>query len=218
MTEVMTLALPGSRDQGLDPEGAMDVMDKRMSQASALLVGCGLGTQKGTKAFVHRLCEQSDLPMVIDADGLNALADDTEFIRAHSDGKWILTPHAGEFKRLAGDVDLDDRIEVAREWANRLDVVLVLKGMPTVIAAPNGHVYTCGTGNPSLATAGTGDVLAGMTAGLLAQGLTAEAAAVCAVHVGGAAADAYAARTSRRTMMAMDLLNETPGVLHERFD
>jgi len=142
----------------------------------------------------------------------------TDLIREHAQGRWILTPHTGEFRRLAGEVDLTRRIEVVQEYARAWGCVLLLKGMPSVVGWPDGTVWINATGNPALATAGTGDVLAGLCAGLLAQGLPPTQAAVCALHVGGAAADRYATHCGMASMMALDLLTHLPVVLRERFD
>lgn len=220
LTEVMTLGLPTDDAGALRPEAALDALDARLDQARALLVGPGLGRQAPTARFVRALLADAadrNLPAVVDADGLNALAGHTDLLE-RAEGRWVLTPHAGEFGRLAGeDVALDDRIRTARAWAVRWGCVLLLKGMPSVVAAPGGAVYVGGTGGPALATAGTGDVLAGLCTGLLAQGLEPVRAAVCALHLGGAAADRYAAHRAARTLLATDLLDELPHVLHERF-
>lgn len=217
MTEVTTVPLPPSGD-GVDPDGALDALRERLEKARALLIGCGLGRHPETQRFVRALLQQVDLPVVVDADGLNALAGHTDLIARHARGRWILTPHAGEFKRLAGDdVDLTDRLRTARRFAEAWNCVLVLKGLPSVTACPDGRVFVNGTGNPALATAGTGDVLAGLCTGLLAQGMPAAEAAAAALHLGGAAADRYTRRHGARTMIATDLLAQLPRVLHERF-
>ena len=218
MTEVTTLALPEASDGGLDLHSALAVLKPRLEKARALLVGPGQGRHIGTQRFTRALLQQTNLPAVIDADGLNALADAPDLIARHARGRWILTPHAGEFRRLAdADVDLTDRVGVTQHYAQRWNCVLVLKGLPSVVGSPDGTAYINATGNPALATAGTGDVLAGLCAGLLAQGLTPIQAAVCALHLGGAAADRYAATHPPQTMTALDLLDELPGVLKERF-
>ncbi|MDX1532485.1 MAG: ADP/ATP-dependent (S)-NAD(P)H-hydrate dehydratase, partial [Rhodothermales bacterium] len=131
-----------------------------------------------------------------------------------ADGRWVLTPHLGELRRLSGREDLQagDRVRLAATYAERWNCVLVVKGMPSVVGCPDGRVYLCGAGNAALATAGTGDVLAGMTAGLLAQGLEPAAAALGALHLGGRAADAWAADRQPRTMLATDLLRLLPTV------
>ncbi len=224
LTEIPAVALPED-ENGLDPEGALGALSEWMGKARALLVGPGLGRAPGTQRFIRRLLQATDLPAVIDADGLNAL--DSDWLAEHASGRWVLTPHAGEFTRLAEeDVDLADRLRTAQAYARRWNSVLLLKGQPSITAAPEacpgprsgGRAWVCRTGGPALATAGTGDVLAGLCAGLLAQGLAPEAAAVCAVHLGGAAADRYARRRAPRAMVATDLLRMLPRLLHDRFD
>ncbi|NBC16000.1 MAG: NAD(P)H-hydrate dehydratase [Bacteroidetes bacterium] len=216
LTTIPSLALPGHPDGGIAPEAGLDVLRDRLNQAQALLVGPGLGRHPNTEAFVLRLLRHTDLPLVIDADGLNALADAPEVLQNHAQGRWILTPHAGEFKRLAGPaVDLQDRLRTAQEYAERWNSVLLLKGTPSLVATPDGTVYVNGTGNAAAATAGTGDVLAGLCVGLLAQGLLPERAAVTALHLGGLAADAYAATHHPSSMIATDLLDLVPDVLHD---
>lgn len=218
LTEVTTLALPWHERVGLDPEGSLDALAPRLEKTRAVLVGCGLGGHPGTQAFVRRLLPSLAVPAVVDADGLNALAGRTELLTRHAQGRWILTPHAGEFQRLAGgDVDLTDRIEVVRAYAQRWQCVLVLKGAPALVGTPEGVVYVNRTNHPALATAGTGDVLAGLCTGLLAQGLAPVDAALCALYVGGAAAQRYVARRGAGSLLATDLLAVLPRVLHERF-
>ena len=218
LTEVTSVALPETSDGGIDPEGALEALAERLEKAQAVLVGPGLGRHPETQRFIRALLRRTSVPVVIDADGLNALAGHTDEMAEHAAGRWVLTPHAGEFKRLAGgDVDLADRLAVVREHARRWRSVLVLKGMPSLVGCPDGTVYVNGTGGPALATAGTGDVLAGMCTGLLAQGMAPERAAVAALHLGGASADRYATRRAARTLLATDLLEELPLVLHERF-
>ena len=217
LTEVTTRTLPGTGG-GIDPEGALDALAPPLEKARGLLLGPGLGQHPATQRFVRTLLARSEVPAVLDADALNALAGDPGFLAEHAHGRWILTPHAGEFRRLAGDdVDLDDRVRTAQHFARRWNCVLVLKGLPSLVAAPDGTTFVNATGGPALATAGTGDVLAGLCVGLLAQGLAPLHAAVAALHLGGAAADRYTARRAARSMVATDLLAELPAVLHERF-
>lgn len=218
MTEVATLALPETSDGAIDERDALVALKGRLEKARALLVGPGLGRQADTARFIRTLLQTTDLPTVIDADGLNALAETPDLLADHADGRWILTPHAGEFRRLTGgETDLSDRIRVVRDYAQRWNCILMLKGMPGVIGSPDGTAYINATGNPALASAGTGDVLAGLCVGLLAQGLAPLQAALCALHLGGAAADRYAGRRYPATMMAADLLDELPHVLQEQF-
>lgn len=222
MTEITTIGLP-ALDGGIDPLGAMTALEDRLAKIDAALIGCGLGRQPTTGAFVRRFLEQVDVPLVIDADGINALAGHTDLLRERAAGRWILTPHFGEFKRLAGDaleragVDPNDRVRLAQHFAREWNCILVLKGLPSVVAAPSGSAWIPGTGNTGLASAGTGDVLAGTCVGLLAQGMSPADAAIASLHVGGACADRYAERRDSRTLQATDLVNQLPFVLKERF-
>ncbi len=216
LTEIATVALPETDSGRMDVGQALRTLEVRMAKASAILVGPGLGRDPEAAELARQLVRTAELPMVVDADGLNALVDMEGELGALARGRLILTPHEGEFRRLV-DIDLADRVGAARACAERWNSTLLLKGMPSVVASPTGEVYICATGNPALATAGTGDVLAGLCAGLLAQGLSPTEAAVCAVHLGGAASDRYASRGEGRSMMAMDLVRELPGLLSERF-
>ncbi len=222
MTEITTIAMPAG-DGGIDPDGAMDALATRIEKADAALIGCGLGRADSTAAFVRRFLTEARVPLVIDADGINALAGHTDILRSRAEGRWILTPHMGEFRRLAGGalddegLDAHDRISLTQRFAREWNCVLVLKGMPSVVAAPDGRAWFPATGNTGLASAGTGDVLAGICTGLLAQGMMPEHAAIAALHVTGAAADRYAAHRDSRTMQATDLLDQLPLVLKERF-
>lgn len=218
LTEVALLGLPETERGGIDQEDAFDVLANGLERAQALLIGPGLGRHPDTQRFVRSLLERATQPVVVDADGLNALVGFTDLIRHHAQGRWILTPHAGEFRRLVGnDVDLTDRVRVVQQYARAWNCVLLLKGMPSLVGCPDGTVWINATGNPALATAGTGDILAGLCVGLLAQGLSPDRAALCALHVGGAVADHYAAQAALQSMMAMDLLTHLPQVLRERF-
>jgi NAD(P)H-hydrate epimerase len=222
LTSVPITALPTqSAGRGeLDARAALDALGGQLDKSGGLLVGPGLGTADGTARFVRLLLEETDVPAVIDADGLNALAGQRDaWFETHSQGRWVLTPHAGEFARLASteNPDLSDRLRAAQEHAQRWGCALVLKGFPSVVAGPEGRAYVGSTGSPALATAGTGDVLAGLGAGLLAQGVAPLRAAAAALHLGGAAADRFTASRAGRTLLAPDLAGELPVLLHERF-
>ncbi len=213
MTAVPTVSLPVDASDGGLASGVADVLADQLDKARAALVGPGLGRSPSTQTSVRELLAATNLPLVVDADGLNAIAgvlgaDDSPF---SPDGQWILTPHAGELQRLVGQpIDLTDRIAVARRYAERWDVVLLLKGHPSVVADPDGRVFVGGAGGPSLATAGTGDVLAGLCAGFLAQGLEPIHAAAAAMHLGGRAAEHFAQSADPRTLQATDLLDHLP--------
>ena len=213
LATVPTLPLP-TTEEGIDAPAALDrLADER---ADAMLVGPGLGRAPGTESFVRELVRTTDRPLVLDADALNACAGHMDDLAAHADGDWILTPHEGEFRRLAGEADLSDRVRTVQAYAERWNVVLLLKGAPSIVAGPGGTTYVASTGTSALATAGTGDVLAGQCVGLLAQGLPPLAAAASALHLGGAAAARYAQEHDARSMVASDLVAELPRAIRAR--
>lgn len=177
---------------------------------SAALIGCGMGNNGDTARLVKELTEISEIPLVIDADGINALAGSIDIIKK-SKAPIILTPHPGEMARLCSltvrEVE-ENRVETARGFALKHGCVLVLKGGNTIIAEPNGEVYFNMTGNPGMATGGSGDALAGIILSLLAQGLSAENAAKAAVYLHGEAGDKAAARRGEWAMLPSDLIEE----------
>lgn len=205
-----------SDDSGPDLDATIDQLGNRWEKARSVLVGPGLGRESATMQFVLDILRVSP-NAVVDADGLYALIGQTDFVRDHSNGRWILTPHAGEFRRLCGDaVNLDNPVEAARAFAREWNVVLLLKGLPSVTAAPDGRVMINDTGNPAVATAGSGDVLAGMVAGLVARGIEPFEAATAAIHIGGAIADLYARDHAMESMMASDILRMIPDNLSDQ--
>ncbi|HKP87385.1 MAG TPA: NAD(P)H-hydrate dehydratase [Blastocatellia bacterium] len=173
-------------------------------------VGPGLGSnEESTRAFVRAFAMQRQRPLVIDADGLNSLAPWAENLSGSPALPLILTPHPGEMARLTGRSIADvaqNRVEVAREFAAAHGVIVVLKGSRTLIAAPDSEVYVNPTGNAGMASGGTGDVLTGIIAGLLAQKTDDPlAATVSAVYLHGLAGDIAAARLGTRAMIASDI-------------
>ncbi len=181
---------------------------------AVLLAGPGLGS--GAGGIVTELLRGSWQAIVLDADALNALAG--KQIRAPLPPNTVLTPHPGEAARLLGRTNAEvqaDREGAARSLAETYQCTAVLKGSGTLIAAPGGEVWRNTTGNPGLARGGSGDVLAGMLAALLAQGLPPQDAAACAVWLHGAAADHCARRLSQTTMLPHDILLDLGEILRE---
>ena len=178
-------------------------------KADVLAVGPGLGNAPGTVAFVHALVERAGGPLVLDADALNAFADDPDRLVGRDGVDIVITPHPGEMARLLG-VSVDevqaDRVESARSFAETHRVHVVLKGHRTVIATPEGRTFVNLTGNPGMATGGTGDVLTGMVAAWFGQLLDAEAAAKVAVYLHGLAGDLAEADEGEIAMTATDLV------------
>jgi len=214
LTEVMTTPLPET-DAGSISLDAYEALEGPFRWAHVLALGPGMSTHPDTKMFVQRVLAEQQKPMVIDADGLNNLADHTGLL-ARYPAELVLTPHAGELSRLTGlstDEILENRIQVVREYAGKWGVVLLLKGAPTVIGTPEGDIFLNPSGNAGMATAGSGDVLTGLIAGFLAQGLAAKDAAVLGAFVHGLAGDLAAAELGQRGMTAGDIMDAVPQVL-----
>ena len=209
---------------GISPESIPRIQRQK---ATVLLLGPGLGgaAQSAARAAETRALVQTLLPAfagsaVLDADGLNAAAQLLAAGEAfpHPAGELIVTPHPGEMARLTGLSAAQinaDREETARTYAQKWNAVVVLKGSRIVVAAPDGRVRVNPTGNPGLARGGSGDVLSGMTAALLACGLPACEAAACAVYLHGAAADRAAAKHGEYGMLPHDILPELGALFAE---
>jgi len=171
--------------------------------------GPGLGRSPAVAEFVRSLLDRSPVPLVLDADAITVLADDPGRLVGREERDVIITPHPGEMARLVGSSIEEvqaNRIEVATNFAATHRVYVVLKGHRTIIATPEGHVYINPTGNPGMATGGTGDVLTGMVAAWLAQLLDAEAACRLAVFLHGAAGDLAEAEEGQVAMTATDVI------------
>lgn len=210
LTEAMTHALPGDRFLG---HSALEELRTVWEGKDALAVGPGMGQEEETFALVREVIRTSPLPLVLDADGLNAVADAPEVLLERAAEEVVLTPHPGEMARLIrGTVPQveGDRVGVARDFARRFGVVLVLKGARTVTALPDGQVRINGSGNPGMASGGMGDVLTGLIGGLLAQGGPAADAATLGVYLHGLAADRLSRTMGTAGMTATDVLREIP--------
>ena len=195
--------------------GGSDRLEEILAQAGALAIGPGMTSDPETAAYVRELVRGAELPMVLDADGLNAFAGRMEEL-AERRADLVLTPHAGEFARLAGieTAELDaDRIGCVRALAATTRAVVLLKGTRTLVANPEGEVRICATGGPVLATGGTGDVLTGVIAAFLARGLAPMDAAAGAAYVHGVAGSLAAARSGEGTTAGDVLEQLAPAVL-----
>jgi NAD(P)H-hydrate epimerase len=204
--EYMTLPLPETPD-GAVAEGALETV--LAVQADVIAVGPGLGTGAGSAALVRGLVERAGVPLVVDADALNVFAGLPDALSPRDDLSIIVTPHPGEMARLIGTTIEDvqtRRLEVARDFAAAHRVHVVLKGHRTIIASPDGSVAINPTGNPGMATGGTGDVLVGMIAAWFGQLLDAEAAARLAVYLHGAAGDLAEANEGETALIAGDIV------------
>ena len=204
--EYMTVAIPEDHGGDVDPDAASRLLERPYD---VVALGPGLGTAPGAVALVKTVIERSGVPVVLDADALNAFASEADRLTGTGGRDVIITPHPGEFGRLlhvsTADVQAD-RIGLARDFASRQQVYVVLKGHRTVIAAPDGHVFINTTGNAGMATGGMGDVLTGMIAAWLGQLLDAEAACTLGVYLHGTAGDLAEASMGEVALTASDVI------------
>lgn len=212
--ELMTEPLPET-DAGCIAIGTIDsgLFGQLVKPIDVVAIGPGIGRNNETAEFVHQAVRQIKVPLVLDADGLNAFQGHTDQL----DGRkrpLVLTPHPGEMSRLTG-LSIKDvqaaRLKVARDFAREHGLILVLKGNRTIIALPDGTAWANPTGNPGMATAGTGDILTGMTAGIIGQMQDDVAGAViAAVYMHGLAGDVAAEKMGQHSLVATDLLAALP--------
>ncbi len=220
ITETTYLPLPELRPGIISPE-AVKLLFQQLERYNVLLIGCGLGQSESAVKLVTSILidehKQPLPPLVLDADALNILATTPEWwTKLTSDA--ILTPHPGEMARLIGvtvEEVQTDREGIARKLAAKWNKIIVLKGAYTVIASPEGKVKISLAANPGLASAGTGDVLTGAIAGLVAQGLSLFDAAACGVYLHAEAGEMVRARLGDAGMIATDLLPELPQVIKQ---
>ena len=192
---------------------ALTPLRKLMEGKAALAIGIGAGGGKETQATLRSLVSGARIPVVVDADALNAFVGHDEDLSGAT-RPLVLTPHPGEMARLAGIPTSDvqaDRVEICRRFARTHDCHVVLKGYRTLVGAPDGRVFVNPTGNPGLATAGSGDVLTGVITGLLAGDMPVLDALVVAVYVHGLAGDIAAATTGLTALTSRALLDHLPG-------
>jgi NAD(P)H-hydrate epimerase len=218
--ELMTEGLPET-EEGTISLGSFEYgrFPEIIKSKDVVAIGPGLGTHHETVSLVRQVIEEYQQPMVIDADGLNALAD---YTWSRTDRVRVLTPHPGEMSRLTGKTPQEiqaDRVNVARGFACERGVWLVLKGQRTIVALPDGRVWINPTGSPAMATGGTGDVLTGLIAGLLAQFPDdCEAALLAAVWLHGRCGELAAQAIGEKPLIATDLLQFLPDAMREARD
>lgn len=208
LNEPIVFPLPDA-DGKLSVEAVKDIC-KLLPKMDAVLIGPGLGQSEGTLAAVLTVLEQFCGPVVLDADGINALKAHKDIVRGRT-APTIITPHDGEFVRFGG-VLREDRMAAAAQIAEELGIIVLLKGHETVIT--DGKIgYVNNTGNPGMATGGSGDVLAGILVSLLGQGLQPLEAAACAAWLHGAAGDICAEHIGQYGMLPSDLLEVLPRLM-----
>lgn len=213
--EVMFFPLAQTRN-GSVSFAACGKIIKFLKRTQVLLIGPGLGRDPSTQRLIRKIVGTQAVKMVIDADGLNALAKHTHLLKAGKlkDGRQIIiTPHAREMSRLVNstpDKVQKRRKEVAKKFAQYYNITIILKGHESLVAGSSGEIYLNHTGNPGMATAGSGDVLAGIVSAFLGQGLTTFQAAKYAAYIHGLAGDLAAREMSQISMIASDIIERIP--------
>ncbi len=207
--EIMTLSLPKASGE------ANAVLQKYIQErkVSVMVIGPGFTPSVQLGNLLAKLVEQQPLPIIIDGEALGSLHDHLDAVSRTSSKSIVLTPHLGEFKQLITIEPPEDRENLkpfAQEFADTLGVHLVLKGHPTFVAHPGNELYENTTGNPGLATAGTGDVLAGIVAGIIGQGIEVGKAAELAVYLHGLAGDIATEEKTEISMIATDVIEAIP--------
>jgi NAD(P)H-hydrate epimerase len=211
LTEVMPNPLEETEDQSVSRK-AISEISRFVSWSDLVVLGPGLGRNKETEEVILELIETIKKPVLIDADGLNALAVNPRILKKRR-AETILTPHTGELSRithLSAEEIEQNRVGAARSESRALRSYLVLKGAPTAVGTPRGDVYINSTGNPGMATAGAGDVLTGTIAGLWGQHISAAEAAVCGVYLHGLAGDLAKEKFGEMGLTATDMIEALP--------
>ena len=204
--EIMQVAVPEAM-VCIDESGTRFCKTGEQGNYSVIGIGPGIGTRKSTAEMLENILKNAEKPVVLDADALNILAANKEILQFLPKDS-ILTPHPGEFKRLVGDAEnYFKRLEMQIEFAMRYKIYLILKGANTIIARPDGRCFFNSTGNPGMATAGSGDVLTGILTSLLAQGYTSLNASVLGVYIHGLAGDLAVIKRGPQALIASDIID-----------
>lgn len=208
LTEPIVFPLPDENGKYAKP--AVQNVRELLPKMDAVLIGCGMGKSDGTLLMLKTVLNEFDGPVVVDADGINLLAEHKDILRGRK-AVTVLTPHAGEFQRLT-DLTIRDRVKDAKALSAKLGCICVLKGHNTVIT-DGVEMYINPTGNPGMAVGGSGDVLAGIIVSLLGQGLNPLEAAAAGTWLHGAAGDRCASQLGQYGMLPMDMLQELPRLI-----
>jgi NAD(P)H-hydrate epimerase len=214
LTEVMTDPLPETPKQTLSLRAFNSIL-RLCENKKAVVIGPGLGTFKETQSLILKLIKTINLPMIIDADGLNALATQPKLLPI-SNRSIVLTPHPGEMARLLHTTVKEvqeNRVGICKNFSQSSHAHLILKGYRTLVVTPKGEVYINPTGNSGLATGGTGDVLSGMIGGLVCQGFDLLSSLQASVFLHGLAGDEVAKELGEKSLVATDLIPRIPALL-----
>lgn len=215
VTEAVLLPLKENKMGSLLGSESNTILE-RTKKNDTLLIGCGISVNEDTKSLMKGLISAS-VPMLIDADGINIIASNINILKERK-GATVLTPHSGEMARLTGlsiEQVEKNRADTASSFAKTNNTVVVLKGPKTLIASPDGRIFVNTSGNPGMATAGSGDVLSGIIGAFLAKGIDPFYAAAAGVFVHGMAGDIMAKKLSQYSLTASDIIMGLPGSLKE---
>jgi len=216
LTEVMTFSLAETKEQTLSLKAEKNILDK-VKGSDIVVLGPGLSQNPGTRKLINRLILKVDKPMVLDADALNAISKNIDALKKVKT-KYVITPHEGEMARLINkrpEYVKNNRLIVAKKFSRDYNAVVVLKGRGTIVAEPGGGYYINTTGNPGMATAGSGDVLTGIISGFLSQGLKIFDAARLGVYTHGLSGDIAARDKGEIGLMAGDILEKIPQAIRQ---
>lgn len=214
--EPMTYPLP-EKENGFLSDNCFDDIQKLLKDKQALALGPGIGTKKSTRKLVGQLIDKSRVPLILDADAINCIADNPDILKKKNTPV-ILTPHPGEMARLCHLTTQEvqaNRISIASQFACNHDSILVLKGAQTIVSFPDGTSAICPTGNPGMASGGMGDVLTGMIAGFCAQGFSPENASLAGVYIHGLCADILSENIGAFGFIATDMIQIIPNAIHQ---
>jgi len=214
LTEPIMLPMK-SDEKGFLSAVNLTYITELIKNATAILMGCGLGVNDNTRAIVKNVIKNASCPIILDADGINAICDNIDILK-ESSAPIVITPHPGEMSRLIGKSIEEiqaDRIKAAKSFAVEYGCVVVLKGCNTVVASPSGSVYINRTGNPGMATAGSGDVLAGIISSFVCQSMSLQSAAIAGVYVHGLCGDAVMRKYSMHAVTPTRMIEELAEVL-----
>ncbi|MDE6726309.1 MAG: NAD(P)H-hydrate dehydratase [Oscillospiraceae bacterium] len=224
LVENTFLPLPETED-GFIAENACEAIAEMLPKMTAVSIGCGLGNSENTRKITEYVIRNADCPIIIDADGINSIADNINVLKERTGDKGsrretVITPHPLEFSRISGlstDEIQADRINAAKRFAAEYGVVVLLKGAYSIIAGTNGDVTVNPTGNAALAKGGSGDVLTGIIAAMLAQGVNAHRAAAAGAYCHGYAADLLAKTMFPATILASDIIEALPQIYTQKY-
>jgi len=211
LTEVMTKPLPQTKEQSLSYSALKEIL-KFAEKVNCVAIGPGLSKNKSTQKLVKKLLTSLKKPIVLDADGINALEGKVNLLKS-AKAPIVITPHPGEMSRLVSlskNEIARNKQRIAKKFSNKYNVVCVLKGHRSVVAGPKGRAYINTTGNPGMASGGVGDILTGMIASFIGQGLSPFNAAKLGVYLHGLAGDLAAKKKGEVSLIASDLLQVLP--------